>query len=217
MNEGDYELAGQVQRNIAKAESDIARLKEGKAAIESAKKQPVTRQEPIQAPQQQAPQTQWDRIEAYITQPAHSLRAQQYMRDHYDDLFNDFDSGAKRLNKLLGGHYIAKSEGVAENTDSYYDRLSEHMGYTQPVQRQEPVQQAPAKPRSNVPPAAPVSRGGQNSGNGSSTSVTLTPAQVAFCRDSGIEPKVYAKMLLTAKAGGKDPAYTGPRFTSDLD
>jgi hypothetical protein len=220
LSEGDYDAVGTAHRALAKAESDLSRLKEGKTAIEAQKKQPVQRQDPP-APEQQSPQTQYDRIEAYITQPAHSLRAQQYMRDHYDDLFRDFDSGAKRLSKLVAGHWGSKAEGLIEGSDAYFDYLDGHMGYKEPVETppsiaSQPPAAIPPKQK-QVPPAAPVSRGQNGNGSHSSSSVTLTPAQVAFCRESGLDPKIYAKELIRLKNAPNDPNYSGPRFTNDLN
>lgn len=217
LSEGDYEASTNAYRVLAKAESDLARLKEGKDAIEAQKKAPVTRQEP--APQQaqpQQPQTTWERIEAYITQPAHSPRAQQYMRDHYDDLFADFDGGAQRLHKLLGGHYLAKGDGVIENSDSYFDYLDRHMGYKEAPKIPEPIATPPAAPKKAVPPAAPVSRSSQNGSGNSATSITLTPVQVQTAKELGIEPREYAKYLLKIRNGKDDPNYSGPRFSTDL-
>ena len=218
LSEGDYDAVGAAHRVLAKAESDLSRLKEGQSAIETQKKQPVQRQDPATYEQPAQPQTQYDRIEQYITQPAHSLRAQQYMRDNYDDLFRDFDNGAKRLSKLVAGHWNAKAEGVVENSDAYFDFLDGHMGYKETQPTNAPVAAQPVKqPTKQVPPAAPVSRGQNGGGSHSSSSVTLSPAMVQFCKDSGIDPKDYARNLLRAKNAKSDPNYSGPRFTSDIN
>ena len=217
LSEGDYDAVGNAHRVLAKAESDLSRLQEGKSAIEAQKKQPVQRQDPASYEQPAQPQTLFDRIESYITQPAHSLRAQQYMRDNYDDLFRDFDNGAKRLSKLVAAHWNAKAEGVIENSDAYFDFLDGHMGYKEPEAAKAPTAAQPAKPQKAMPPAAPVSRGQNGSGSHSSSSVTLTPAMVQFCKDSGLDPRVYAKELIRLKNAKSDPNYSGPRFTSDIN
>ena len=219
-SEGDYEASTAAYRTLAKAENDLSRLREGKTAVEAQQNAPVARPEPThQAPAQQQPQNTYERIEAYIKQPAHSDRAQQYMRDHYDDLFRDFDNGAQRLSKLVGGHWLAKSDGVIEGSDAYFDHLDRVMGYKEaPAVASEPVKatpQAPTAPKKAIPPSAPVSRS-QGTDSSSGTSVTLTPAQVALCRETGVSPRDYARHLLKIKAGADDPAYTGPRFTGDL-
>jgi len=217
LSEGDYDSASAANEVLAEAKANLSRLKDGKSALESQKKAPAPqREEPQQ--QQYQPNSQYDRIESYIQQPGHSLRVQQFLRDHYDDLFADFDSGANRLSRLLGGHYLAKSDGIVEGSDGYFDRLSQHMGYTK-APDPEPVKAAPppaARPVKHIPPSAPVSRGNQNGSSGSPTSITLTPAQVAFCKDAGVSPTEYARNLLRAREGGKDPSYSGPRFTADL-
>ena len=213
--EGDYDSAGAANELLADAKANLSRLKDGKQAVEAQKKAPTPKRDEPQ--QQQQPTSQYDRIEAYIQQPGHSTRVQQYLRDHYDDLFHDFDSGANRLSRLLGGHYITKSDGVIEGSDAYFERLSQHMGYTK-APDPEPTKVAappPVKSTKHIPPSAPVSRGSNGSGN-SPTSITLTPAQVEFCRTSGINTTDYARNLLRAREGGKDPSYSGPRFTSDL-
>ena len=214
LSEGDYEASTNAYTVLAKAQSDLGRLQEGKTAIATQKKQP-SRQEPAQQQQyQQAPQTQWERIEAYINQPAHSPRAQQYMREHYDDLFRDFDSGAARLHKLLGSHYLSKGDGIVENSDDYYRFLDKQMGYAK--DREAPVTQTAAPtPKKSVPPSAPVSRASSPTDGSSATAIRLTKAQVDFCRESGIDPTSYARQLLRARNGASDPNYNGPRFSSD--
>lgn len=219
LSEGDYESASAANELLADAKANLSRLKDGKQAVEAQKKAPAPqREEPSQ--QQFQPDTSlYGRIEQYITQPGHSPRVQQFLRDHYDDLFADFDSGANRLSRLLGGHYITKSDGVIEGSDAYFDRLSQHMGYTKaPDPEPEPVKAAPTPTpaKTQRPPSAPVSRGGPNGSGNSATSVTLSPSQVQFCRESGVDPKEYARNLLRAREGAKDPAYSGPRFSDDL-
>jgi hypothetical protein len=215
--EGDYESAGAANELLADAKANLSRLKDGKQAVEAQKKAPTPQREDVTQTQQQ-PTSQYERIEAYIQQPGHSPRVQQYLRDHYDDLFRDFDSGANRLSRLLGGHYLAKSDGTIEGSDAYFDALDGHMGYKEtppPAVQPQPAPQP--KATKHIPPAAPVSRGNsQPNGQSSPTSITLTPAQVQFCRESNITPKDYAVMLLRAKAGATDPNYTGPRFTADI-
>jgi hypothetical protein len=93
------------------------------------------------------------------------------------------------------------------------------MGYDKseqtPAPQKQIVQQPVAQTRTPIPPAAPVSRGtGTNQVSG--TSITLTPAQVQFCKESGIDPKTYARQILAINKGAVDPTYTGPRWTKDM-
>ena len=218
----DYKGAAAAQAALARAYSDIGRYTEGKNALAAEKDRPIER--PAEQPRQesrkqQVPQTEWDRIEAYITQPAHPPRAQAYMRDHYNDLFGN---GAARLNKLLAAHYEAKDQGVQDFSDQYFKFVDKYMGYEKPDQQPapQPAQVTapppePAKPKAAIPPAAPVSRGTPTN-TATGTSITLTPAQVQFCRESGIDPKVYARSILAINKGRADANYTGPRWTADM-
>jgi hypothetical protein len=225
----DYAAAAKAQRILGQADNDLARLREGKTALSQEK----TRAAPAPKPEAKSdggtvpsrePQSDWERVEAYITQPSHPPRVQNYMREHYSDLFAN---GGARVNNLVAAHYEAKARGLPEFSDEYFKAVDRHMGYdksseqTPPVQAApEPVQpqqreQPPARPKAAIPPAAPVSRGpGNNQVTG--TSITLTPAQVQFCRESGLDPKVYARQILAINRGATDANYTGPRWTRDM-
>jgi hypothetical protein len=224
----DYAAAAKAQRILSQADNDLARLREGKLAVETEKSRSAqqtqgTRQERASEPSTmpaREPQSDWERVEVYITQPAHPPRVQEYMRRHYDDLFAD---GGARVNKLVAAHYEAKAQGLPEFSDQYFKAVDKHMGYAksedapasqQPPQRTSQAQEPPRQ-RAAIPPAAPVSRGAPTNQT-SGTSITLTPAQVQFCRESGIDPKVYARQMLAINRGSSDTNYTGPRWTRDM-
>jgi hypothetical protein len=230
LENADYQAAAKAQAALTQSYNDIARLREGKQALEAEKVRVVP--QPQQSDnqftdggpvKQREPQSDWERIEAYITQSAHPPRVQAYMRDHYDDLFSN--NGA-RVNKLVAAHYEAKSLGLPDFSDDYFKHVDQYMGYDrkeaappaqakQAVPSQPPQAEAPAKPRASIPPAAPVSRTAP-SNQATGTSITLTPAQVAFCMEAGIDPKSYARNILKLNKASADPSYTGPRWTKDM-
>jgi len=216
----DYQTAAKLQRTLNQADNDLVRLREGKSALTQTQQQPAPRREtapePTPAPTTPSvPQNEWEQIEAYITQPSHPPRVQSYMREHYDDLFKN---GGARVNKLVAAHYEAKAHGLPDFSDEYFKHVDRYMGYDKSADTPAPSEPAPASQRQQqrtIPPAAPVTRGAsQNQVSG--TSITLTPAQVAFCRESGIDPKVYARGILQINNGRNDPNYTGPRWTADM-
>ena len=228
LENADYQAAAKANAALTQAYNDIAKLREGKQAItlERSRPAPTTAAPKPEARQdggavQREPATEWERVEAYITQPAHPPRVQAYMRQHYDDLFAN---NGQRVNKLVAAHYEAKSQALPEFGDDYFRYVDQYMGYDKPAgSQQKPApqpaaqvqQEQPPRQRTAIPPAAPVSRGvavNQTSG----TSITLTPKQVAFCRETGIDPKAYAKQILSINRGKTDPNYTGPRWTGDM-
>jgi hypothetical protein len=216
----DYQTAAKLQRTLNQADNDLVRLREGKNALsQQGQQQPAPRKEQpaqeTQAARPSVPQNEWEQIEAYITQPSHPPRVQAYMRDHYDDLFKN---GGARVNKLVAAHYEAKAEGLPDFSDEYFKKIDRYMGYDKSTQAPAPNEAAPAPQRQQqrtIPPAAPVTRGAPNN-QVSGTSITLTPEQVKFCRESGIDPKAYARQILVINQGKGDPNYTGPRWTSDM-
>ena len=228
LENADYQAAAKANAALTQAYNDIAKLREGKQAITLERSRPApvattpkpeTRQDGGTVSRE--PASEWERVEAYITQSAHPPRVQAYMRQHYDDLFAN---NGQRINKLVAAHYEAKSQALPEFGDDYFRYVDQYMGYDKPAGSQQKTapqpaaqaqQEQPPRQRTPIPPAAPVSRGAavnQTSG----TSITLTSKQVAFCREAGIDPKAYARQILSINRGKTDPNYTGPRWTGDM-
>jgi hypothetical protein len=223
LENADYEAAAKAQSALTQAYNDIGKLREGKTALELEKARPDKSTPPHRQEEQRQeggatekePQTEWERIEAYITQPAHPPKVQAYMRQHYDDLFAN--NGA-RVNALIAAHYDAKARGLPDFSDDYFKHVDNYMGYSKQAPAAQSAGTAPpqaAKQRAPIPPAAPVSRSAA-SNNQTGTSITLTPAQVQFCRDSGIDPKAYARRIVQLNRASSDPNYTGVRWTKDM-
>jgi hypothetical protein len=229
LEDGDYQANVKAQRALFDAQIDMRRLTDGKTEIEARRGQPRDAETPPPARQvapakQEQPASEADRIEAYINQSQHTPRVRDYFHRHYDDIFKKGDA-EKKTNRLVAGHYAAIADGIAPDTDAYFQFIDKHMGYAQPEPAPVPAaqQQQPARSnqvqqqrqRAQMPPAAPVSRDGAQMSGGRQT-IRLTQAEVSLCREMGIDPKAYAKNKVMIANGGRDPNYSGPRFTGDL-
>ncbi len=135
-----------------------------------------------------APRQADDPFEAYVSTLA--PRAQDWLRSHRDLVTDE----GKR-SQLERAHYSALSDGIAPNTDAYYERLEERMGLRQ--RAPEPERRQP----SQAATAAPVSRGA--TGGGSVTQVSLSAKEREAARFSGLSDAEYARQKLDLLRSGE--------------
>ena len=193
LEQGDYNSAAKVQRQMSQVESRLSQLAHGKEALESrlqyereyAKQDPYAGQQQYQQPQyQQMPQ---DPVEAAIA--GLSPASQQWARQNVELLRDD----AKR-DQVVRAHYSALGEGIVQDSPEYFAFVeSKVKGGGQKNPSKGPIT------------SAPVSRGGSATyqGNGN-VSVRLTPEQRMYARDVlGISDEEYAEGLVHYAGQGK--------------
>lgn len=195
MRSQDFDAAAEMQEIISINASKLTQLENGRVAlearVEAAKRRP-REQQPQQGeqPRRDAPQ---DPVEHFASQL--SPKSAAWIRSHPECVLD----GKKNL-KMLGIHNIAIADGLAPDSDEYFDFIETQLGYKRPqaVPRAEedgdgddPTSQA-AKPvqRRPPPPAAPPSRGSSNGNR-----MTLTAAQREAAQISGLTEEEYAKNL----------------------
>ena len=187
---GDARMQADAYRRLARAETNILRLEDGKTAIEAQAKA---------APVQQQQQPQIDPFEARIAQLPDM--AKRWLRNHPDYL-NDTRKNAK----IQSLHWDVVDEGHEPFSTAYFESLEDHLGLRgeQSVnQQQQPAQ------RSNIV-SAPVSREVPTGGGNRSTSkITLTAMQKEAAKMSGISETDYAKQLIKFNELKANGQYTG--------
>lgn len=185
----DFERAAEIQEVISLNASKLLQLENGRAALEARVAEARQPQRP------QAPQQPQDPVEAVASQL--SPRSAAWIRAHPECVKN-----GKTYTKMIGLHNVAVADGLAPDTDEYFDYIETQLGYKKPARQQdveqdEDPQAQAAKPmaRRPAPPAAPPSRG--SSGNGSR--ITLSAAQREAASISGLTEEEYARNLLADK------------------
>ena len=172
MEAGDYTAAAKAQREIARSETRLVSLEDGKQALEEQKKNPGRGQSA-------------DPTDSYISQ--FSPRSQDYLRRN-----QSFVTDPRLNKKMIAAHYEAEAEGFVADTDAYFDFIDKRMGGGEADERP----RAPEHKR--AAPAAPVSRSSQaaNGDLSGRKTVKLTRGEVETAEALGITPAEYARRKL---------------------
>jgi len=182
----DAKAVGEASRRLARAYGRLAQLEDGKLAIERVKTTAAARAKE----QQDQPTQQRPTVDQYIDQLPNLLPSQRdWLRAHPDSLTDQ----RKNL-KLQGAHVDAEDQGLRPGTQKYFTFLEERLGYKEPAEEDDDVNNED-EPKPSV--SAPPSRNATNPGTGRSTStrITLTPEQREIARLSGVDEITYAKNL----------------------
>ena len=126
MEAGDWKKAGEAQRKISRAEATKVRLEEAKADLEVQKTQPQR-----QPQRTEAPQTQADPVEAFIS--ARSAPTQAWLRAHPEDARAlALNTDPRRAAKLNAADSDAVAEGFARDSKEYFDHVEKFLGIAKP-------------------------------------------------------------------------------------
>jgi hypothetical protein len=182
---GDHKAAADANRRIARAESRLAQLQDGKDAIERQKTAEAAR---IRTERENPPERRQEKqptVEEYIDQLPNLLQSQKdWLKAHPDTISNP------RVNtRLQAAHFEAEDQGMRPGTKGYFQYLEERLGFSEPEEEEEENVKTPV--------SAPPSRAATNPSTGrqSNNRITLTPEQREMARLSGIDELTYARQL----------------------
>jgi len=191
MQNGDFDRATKIQREISANEAKLLQLNNGREAMENAPRQPEPQLPPL------------DPVEAFASQL--SPRSADWVRRH-PEFVND-----PRLNsKMIAAHNLAVADGIPTDSDDYFAAIEETLKITsKPVQNETGDQYAAkvVQRRDAAPAAAPANRGNQST---SSNAIRLNRDQLEMAemlrgpnetKEEAI--KRYAKNLNDLKKEGK--------------
>ena len=185
----DAKAVAEASRRLARAESRLSQLEDGKLAIEHAKTQEAARaKEQRDAPRQN---TQPQSVDQYIDSLPNLLPSQRaWLKGHPDAL-----TDSKKNIRVQNAHIEAEDAGLQVGTVKYFNFLEEKLGYRKPEQLTED-DDVDDEPKA-APVSAPPSRSATSpsTGRSSSTRITLTPEQREAARMSGVDEITYARNL----------------------
>jgi hypothetical protein len=184
MAAGDHDAAADAQEAMADAKAKLLQLENGKAAMQEQAKQPRAPIERVAA---------HDPVEALASQL--SPRSAAWVRAHPEYARNE-----RLTQKMIAAHNLITADGVQPDTDEYFESVERVLG-VQPAQApataaaEAPMSAASAPTqRRSSPAAAPVSRSGNGTGGGrSSTVITLTPQEREMASIMRMSDEEYAK------------------------
>jgi len=186
MSAGDYDRASEVQLAMSTNAAKLLQLEQGKQALENAPKAEKPRQ--IAA----------DPVEALASQL--TPRSAAWVRAHPQCATNN-----RLYSKMLAAHNLAISDDIAPDTDAYFEKIENIMGFNkrEEIQNDDPMAGAAVvTQRRSAPPAAPVSRSGNGTGSKPNV-VRLTSAEREIAQMNGMSDVEYAKAKLALQREGK--------------
>lgn len=176
---GDGAAMATAQRKLARAEAKSVRLDEAKAELEARRATKAEgREGRVERQPKQRQVVSSDPIDAYVagrTEPtANWLRAHP-----------EWITDPRKNAKLTSAHYSAQAEGIATDTDEYFEHVETFIGLKQAAGESKPngaAANGAAKPRARTPAVAPGSHAG-GAGNGGGNEVRLTKGEATAATD----------------------------------
>lgn len=179
---GDVEAKAEAYRKLARAEANISRLEDGKAALEEEKKTA-----PREPQRMEQPSDGLDNTDLPARAKAWLRANPEYLRD------------PRKNAKIQALHWDILDEGHDAFSKDYFESLETHLGMREPPRRKEQIvndeddEDEQRDERTIV--SAPVSR---KSTPGSSVQtdprkIKLTPAEAEAARMAGVTEQEYAK------------------------
>lgn len=176
MQNQDFETAADIQQEMADTAAKLMQLEQGRKQLEEAPRP----KQPAFAPA--------DPVEALASQL--TPRSADWVRAH-----PEYATDTRLYQKMLAAHQLTVSDGIAPDTNEYFESVERVLGIQASAS-------SPAPKRQSAPPAAPVSRNGGAPGS-RPTHVTLTAAEREMASMMGMTDKEYAKNKLALMREGK--------------
>lgn len=192
----DAKMVAEASRRLARAESRLSQLEDGKFAIERAKTAQAARaKEEREAPRE----TKQPTVEQYIDQIPNLMQSQRnWLKEHPEYL-----TDTRKNIKLQNAHLEAEDSGIAVGSTQYFTFIEGRLGRKPEAREDDDMDDRPERPTVAAPPSRSATS--PSTGRASSTRITLTPEQREAAKMSGIDEITYAKNLqrmLDAKAQG---------------
>lgn len=184
LQNGDFDRATKIQREMSSNEAKLLQLENGRQAMESAPR----------APEPQMPHA--NPVEAFASQLSH--RSADWVRSHPEFVTD------QRLNaKMIAAHNLAVADGIPTDSDEYFAAIEDTLKVTRRSTKAETDDDYSAKVvqrRDAAPAAAPANRGGQTN---RPEVVRLSSAEREMAEMMGMKPEDYARNKIALKKEGK--------------
>ena len=190
MSAGDYSRAAEVQESLSVNANQLAELKRGEKAM----KEQLKANEDIASQSKQPQGDIVDQLAANVSE-----RSASWLRESRDYLKSERD-----IRKMFRAHEDAIDDGIAPDTDEYFEFIEGRLGMRNRLERSETVDNplsaasAPAPKKAPQPPPAPVSRSTQRP-----NVMRLTAAEADMASSLGMSPEEYAKNKALAMKEGR--------------
>lgn len=200
----DFDRIAEINMQLGQIGARLSELDEGRRQVEGYLRQQPRREAPPerQPPRKAAPpQPAADPVDAFIANL--TPRSQTYIRNRDRSWVAD-----ERTNlKLRAAHMKAMAEGIEQDSDAYFAKIDDEMGF----KKAEPKPAAAIQPKKPTAPAAPVTHKAASPAAANNTgglTVKLSPRQVQAAKDLGISVSEYARRVHAMS----QPSFNGPKL-----
>ena len=143
---GDHKAVAEANRKLARAESRLAQLEDGKSQIEYQKAVQAQR---AKEPPRAAPPPKEQTPEEFIDQMPNLLPSQRdWLRQHTELITN-----VNKNLRLQGAHAEAIDDGLRPGSQKYFDHLEMRLGYKKPAEEEEEDPEEVERTMTSAPPS----------------------------------------------------------------
>lgn len=188
---GDHRAMAKITREFSTNGAKLEQLELGKQEMERTPKEEPRRQREISNDPVEQMAGQMDQ--------AGFTRSARWLREH-----PDYARDPKLTRKMMAAHNLADADGIAADTDAYFEAIETTLGMRGAPGGEDVVVQDTPRQRQSAPPAAPASRASSTSGSSTnSNKVRLTAEEVEMAEMMGMSPQEYAKNKVALKSEGR--------------
>jgi len=184
MSQGNYAMVAEINDRMNDLAVKANVIEQGRDAMEGQQKQ---QKQPVQ----QQPYA-GDPVEVFAAQL--TPRSASWVREH-----PEFVRDQKLNRKMLAAHELAVADGIAPDSDEYFDHVEGTLG----VNRSADQEEAPKHQRRAAPAIAPVTRASMNGDGSRPNVVRLSAEQREMASMMGMTPEEYARNMRDLKREGR--------------
>ena len=184
MSQGNYAMVAEINDRMNDLAVKANVIEQGRDAMEGQQKQ---QKQPVQ----QQPYA-GDPVEVFAAQL--TPRSASWVREH-----PEFVRDQKLNRKMLAAHELAVADGIAPDSDEYFDHVEGTLGVNRSAEQEE----APKHQRRAAPAIAPVTRASMNGDGSRPNVVRLSAEQREMASMMGMTPEEYARNMRDLKREGR--------------
>ena len=181
---GDYDRAAEIQESMSENTTKLLHLQQGRTAMEN-------------KPREKPPELNFNSDPVEKLASALTPRSAEWIRRN-----PDYAKSPRLYQKMVAAHNFVVADEIQPDTDEYFSRVENILGIGGNQSSDNHMSSASKPTQHRSPPAAPVSRSGNGTGNRPNV-VRLTAQEREIARMNDMSDQDYARHKLSLQKEGK--------------
>lgn len=181
---GDYDRAAEIQESMSENTTKLVHLQQGRTAMES-------------KPREKPPELNFNSDPVEKLASALTPRSAEWIRRN-----PDYAKSPRLYQKMVAAHNLVVADEIQPDTDEYFSRVENILGIGGNQSSDNHMSSASKPTQHRSPPAAPVSRSGNGTGNRPNV-VRLTAQEREIAKMMDMSDQEYARNKLFLQKEGK--------------